>query len=241
MGREGASGGPKPPSQSLAMRVYNGIARVSMAPAAFGADGAGEEAAGRGVDRGAGATSPPLCPGGGRSDGQLLPILQGVKSLENGLIMAVRGAQKLRKFRNNAAVIVVGIGGPSGSGKSRLARKMAEILNCEVLGMEHYYVPSRIHNDNFDEVETMNLDLLCSHLECIKDSQSVSIPQFDVLQKKETGQRSFACGSGYVIVEGIYALHKKLRPFLDLKVCLTSPGAAKRIGRLGRLIGSLSM
>jgi uridine kinase/adenylate cyclase class IV len=164
-------------------------------------------------------SSPPLYSTG--RNVELVPITKEL-SFDQGLLLAVRGVQKLREHRINTGLsrrlVIVGIGGPSGSGKSRLAGKMAELLNCEILEMEDYYIPSKICDDNFDEFDSLDTKLLCSHLEVMRKGEKVSVPQFDLTQKKRLGHRSFSPASGVVIVEGVYALHKNVRPFLDFRI-----------------------
>ncbi|QDZ17881.1 uridine kinase [Chloropicon primus] len=167
------------------------------------------------IDR---SISPPLYNSGAHVE--LVPITKELP-FDQGLLLAVRGVQKLREHRahtNSRRLVIVGIGGPSGSGKSRLAQKMAELLNCETLNMEDYCIPSKIYVDNFDEFESHDTKLLCSHLESLRQGETVSMPQFDLTQKKRVGYRSFCPTSGVVIVEGVYALHKNVRPFLDFRI-----------------------
>jgi len=178
---------------------------------AVGAEGEGADKLGRSI-------SPPLYDTG--RNVELVPITKEL-SFDQGLLLAVRGVQKLRQHRshlNNRKLVIVGIGGPSGSGKSRLAKKMSELLNCEILEMEDYHISSKIYDDNFDEFDSQDTKLLCSHLESMRQGETVSIPQFDLTQKKRVGYRSFSPVSGIVIVEGVYALHKNVRPFLDFRI-----------------------
>eukprot|EP00216_Chloropicon_sp_CCMP2111_P006349 CAMPEP_0198235596 /NCGR_PEP_ID=MMETSP1446-20131203/1485_1 /TAXON_ID=1461542 ORGANISM="Unidentified sp, Strain CCMP2111" /NCGR_SAMPLE_ID=MMETSP1446 /ASSEMBLY_ACC=CAM_ASM_001112 /LENGTH=990 /DNA_ID=CAMNT_0043916867 /DNA_START=184 /DNA_END=3156 /DNA_ORIENTATION=- len=229
--------GVEKPQLSLPMRLMQ-------AAAATLSSGASQPPfdGGRGSDR---ALSPPLYHTGKHVE--LVPIPREL-SFDQGLLLAVRGVQKLREHRMNQAtgssnsskVVIVGIGGPSGSGKSRLAQSMAELLNCDVLEMENYYDYSRIYDDNFDEVESLDMNLLRSHLETIRRGENVSIPEFDLSQKRRTGYRSFAAASGIVLVEGVYALQKKVRPFLDFRIAVVGGvhfNLVKRVHRDAELSG----
>lgn len=54
-------------------------------------------------------------------------------------------------------------GGPSGSGKTSLARKMANIVGCEVISLESYYKPEQV-DFKYDEFSSLDLPLLCKVL-----------------------------------------------------------------------------
>ena len=207
---------PPPPKvqASLPMRLMQAAASAVTAKAA---PSAGQDA--QDLDKMERSISPPLHTTG--RNVELVPITREL-TFDQGLLLAVRGVQKLREHRahmNNGGLIIVGIGGPSGSGKSRLAQKMSELLNCEILDMENYYIQSKIYADNFDEFGSHDSKLLCSHLEALRRGQSVSTPKFDMSQKKRTGHETFRPPSGgVVILEGVYALHKTVRPFLDFRI-----------------------
>ena len=202
-----------PPQASLPMRLMQAAA-VSSSPKQANIDS--EQLY---IER---SLSPPLYDTG--KNLEPVPITREL-SFEEGLVLAVRAAQKLREHRAHycsGRLVVVGVGGPAGSGKSRLAQKMAELLHCEILEMEDYRTTPEIHDcdDNFDELESHDTNLLCSHLASMKQGEPVSIPQFDSTRKRRTSYRSFSPLCGIVIVDGVYALHEKIRPFLDFRIGL---------------------
>lgn len=52
------------------------------------------------------------------------------------------------------------IGGPSGSGKTSLARKMANIVGCEVVSLESYYKSEHVKDFKYDDFSSLDLSLL---------------------------------------------------------------------------------
>ncbi|BBG94554.1 P-loop containing nucleoside triphosphate hydrolases superfamily protein [Prunus dulcis] len=71
----------------------------------------------------------------------------------------VKSIQELREKKEG--IVTVGIGGPSGSGKSSLAEKVASVIGCTVVSMENY-------RDGFDEgndLGSIDFDMLVRNLE----------------------------------------------------------------------------
>lgn len=52
------------------------------------------------------------------------------------------------------------LGGPSGSGKTSLARKMANIVGCEVVSLESYYKSEHVKDFKYDDFCSLDLSLL---------------------------------------------------------------------------------
>ncbi|KAL2241326.1 UNVERIFIED_CONTAM: Uridine-cytidine kinase C [Sesamum indicum] len=66
-------------------------------------------------------------------------------------------------------VVTVGIGGPSGSGKSSLAEKVASVIGCTVISMENYCTGV----DDGHDLDSIDFDLLVQNLVDIGDSCSL--------------------------------------------------------------------
>lgn len=62
-------------------------------------------------------------------------------------------------------VVTVGIGGPSGSGKSSLAEKVASVIGCTVISMENYCTGV----DDGHDLDSIDFDLLVQNLVVIVD------------------------------------------------------------------------
>ncbi|KAL8131865.1 hypothetical protein AgCh_007685 [Apium graveolens] len=51
-------------------------------------------------------------------------------------------------------------GGPSGSGKTSLARKMANIVGCEVVSLESYHRSEQVKDFKYEDFRSLDLTLL---------------------------------------------------------------------------------
>ncbi|CAN1857793.1 Uridine-cytidine kinase C, partial [Linum perenne] len=136
-------------------------------------------------------------------------------SFDHGYYLLVKSIQELREKKGG--VVIVGIGGPSGSGKSSLAEKVASVIGCTVISMENY----RNGVDDSNDVDSIDFDALVRNLEDLMQGKDTLIPLFDYQQKKRAGSKSIKSASaGVVIVDGTYALHTRLRSLLDIRVAV---------------------
>ena len=137
-------------------------------------------------------------------------------------------------------MIVIGIAGASGAGKSSLAHRLCQQLNARsqasrppvaaVLHEDSYY---RARDDlsleqrnqvNYDHPDAIEHALLARHLAALRDGQTVAVPQYDYAvhnRKKET----VALGPvSVLLLEGILVLHDpRIRQLLDLAVYVEAP------------------
>ncbi|KAG6765935.1 hypothetical protein POTOM_029996 [Populus tomentosa] len=115
-----------------------------------------------------------------------------------------------------------GLGGPSGSGKTSLARKMANIVGCEVVSLENYFKSELVKDFKYDDFSSLDLSLLSKNIGDIRNGRRTKVPMFDL----ETGARSgfkeleVSEDCGVIIFEGVYALHPEIRISLDLWVAV---------------------
>ncbi|KAK9277078.1 hypothetical protein L1049_006617 [Liquidambar formosana] len=136
-------------------------------------------------------------------------------SFDHGYYLLVKSIQELREKKEG--LVTVGIGGPSGSGKSSLAEKVASVIGCTVLSMENY----RVGVDEGNDLDSIDFDALVRNLEDISKGKDTSTPVFDFQEKKRVGSKAIkSASSGVVIVDGTYALHARLRSLLDIRVAV---------------------
>ncbi|KAM7484654.1 hypothetical protein LguiA_000663 [Lonicera macranthoides] len=136
-------------------------------------------------------------------------------SFDHGYYLLVKSIQELRSKKEG--LVTVGIGGPSGSGKSSLAEKVASVIGCNLISMENY----RIGVDDGNDLNPIDFDLLVQNLEDLINGQDTSIPVFDFQEKRRVGSRVIKSTSfEVVIVDGTYALHARLRSLLDIRVAV---------------------
>ncbi|KAL1208292.1 Inorganic pyrophosphatase TTM2 [Cardamine amara subsp. amara] len=135
-------------------------------------------------------------------------------AFDHGYYLLVKSIQELREKKDG--IVTVGIGGPSGSGKSSLAEKVESVIGCTVIAMENY----RDCMDDGNELETLDFDALVQNLEDLIKGKDTLVPVFDFQQKKRVDSKKVKTSSGVVIVDGTYALHARLRSLLDIRVAV---------------------
>ncbi|PIN16266.1 Uridine kinase [Handroanthus impetiginosus] len=136
-------------------------------------------------------------------------------SFDHGYYLLVKSIQELRSKKDG--VVTIGIGGPSGSGKSSLAEKVASVIGCTVISMENY----RTGIDDGHDLDSIDFDLLVQNLEDLINGRDTLIPVFDFQGRRRIGSNAIKdISSGVVVVDGTYALHAKLRSVLDIRVAV---------------------
>ncbi|KAH1074329.1 hypothetical protein J1N35_026657 [Gossypium stocksii] len=147
--------------------------------------------------------------------------IQDPLSFEKGFFIVIRACQSLAQ--KNDGIILVGLAGPSGAGKTVFTEKMLNFMpNIAIITMDNYNDSSRIVDGNFDDPRLTDYDMLLQNVHDLKEGKDVQVPIYDFKTSSRTGYRTLEVPSSrIVIVEGIYALSEKLRPMLDLRVSVT--------------------
>ncbi|MBA0743959.1 hypothetical protein Gogos_006605, partial [Gossypium gossypioides] len=147
--------------------------------------------------------------------------IQDPLSFEQGFFIVIRACQSLAQ--KNDGIILVGLAGPSGAGKTVFTEKMLNFMpNIAIITMDNYNDSSRIVDGNFDDPRLTDYDMLLQNVHDLKDGKDVRVPIYDFKTSSRTGYRTLEVPiSRIVIIEGIYALSEKLRPMLDLRVSVT--------------------
>ncbi|KAK9676092.1 hypothetical protein RND81_11G053300 [Saponaria officinalis] len=151
---------------------------------------------------------------------EIAPIQEPL-SFEKGFFIVVRACQLLA--HKNDGMILIGIAGPSGAGKTVFTEKIQNYKpSIAVISMDNYNDASRIVDGNFDDPRLTDYDTLLQNLSDLKEGKDVEVPIYDFKTSSRVGYRKVEVPSSQiVIIEGIYALSEKLRPFLDLRVSVT--------------------
>ncbi len=140
--------------------------------------------------------------------------------------------------------IIIGVAGGTASGKTTVSRKILETISPNHLAyIEHdaYYRDlSHLHIDkrrsfNFDHPDSLENELLISHLETLLQGQSVQIPEYDFAQYIRTAQLKLVKSRSVILVEGILIfVDKKLRDMMDIKIYVDAAADLRFIRRLRR-------
>uniref|UniRef100_A0A2N9F377 Uncharacterized protein n=1 Tax=Fagus sylvatica TaxID=28930 RepID=A0A2N9F377_FAGSY len=113
-------------------------------------------------------------------------------SFDHGYYLLVKSIQELREKKEG--LVTVGIGGPSGSGKSSLAEKVASVIGCIVVSMENY----RDGIDEGNDLDSIDFDTLVQNLEDLTKGKDTLIPVFDYQQKRRVGSKAIKSASSGV-------------------------------------------
>ncbi|KAL5179495.1 Uridine-cytidine kinase C [Glycine soja] len=155
------------------------------------------------------------------SDRYEIAPIQDQLSFEKGFFIVIRACQLLSQ--KNDGIILVGVAGPSGAGKTIFTEKILNFMpSIAIISMDNYNDASRIVDGNFDDPRLTDYDTLLQNLHNLKEGKPVQVPIYDFKSSSRTGYRTVeAPSSRIVIIEGIYALSEKLRPLMDLRVSVT--------------------
>lgn len=138
-------------------------------------------------------------------------------------------------------MLIVGIAGGTGSGKTTVVRKVSEVFpNGEVIVMpqDSYYkdntgIPIEERQKiNFDHPDSVEFNLLIEHLKELRKGNSVEMPIYSYLTCLRSEETITIKPSRVVVVEGILILTDPgLRKMFDIKVFVDAD-ADDRLGRV---------
>ncbi|CAK9316806.1 unnamed protein product [Citrullus colocynthis] len=152
------------------------------------------------------------------SDRYEIVSIQDPLSFEKGFFIVIRACQLLAQ--KNDGIILVGLAGPSGAGKTVFTEKIMNFMpSIAIISMDDYNDASRIVDGNFDDPRLTDYDTLLQNVQDLKAGKQVQVPIYDFKSSSRIGYRTVEVPSSrIVIIEGIYALSERLRPLLDLRV-----------------------
>ncbi len=138
-------------------------------------------------------------------------------------------------------MLIVGIAGGTGSGKTTVVRKIIERLpegEVVVIPQDAYYkdnsaLPLEERQEiNFDHPHSIEFELLVDHLIKLKNRESVEQPVYSYLTCTRADKTIEVFPRHVIIVEGILILtSEQLRDLLDIKVYVDAD-ADDRLGRV---------
>ncbi|MBO4379445.1 MAG: uridine kinase [Muribaculaceae bacterium] len=125
-------------------------------------------------------------------------------------------------------MLVIGIAGGTGSGKTTVVNKIIKSLpqgEVAVIPQDSYYKdsshipPEERSKINFDEPDAIEWDLLVDHLRALRRGETIQIPTYSYLTCTRQEETVEMRPRDVVIVEGILVLNDPvLREMMDVKV-----------------------
>lgn len=144
----------------------------------------------------------------------------------------------------NNKVIVIGISGASGSGKSLLANNIVNELGSDkvVVISEDSYYKDQSHLSfeergaiNYDHPNSLDHDLLKADLRRLQNFETVDVPVYDHAQHVRTKDIQRISDHQIIVLEGILLfIEPELRELMDIKIYMDTPLDVSLIRRLRR-------
>lgn len=141
-------------------------------------------------------------------------------------------------------MLIIGIAGGTGSGKTTVVRQiMNELKNEEVdvISQDSYYQDtSQLSMEerkkiNFDHPKSIDFDLLVAHLKELKKGNSIEEPVYSFKEHNRTKETRTIHPRKVIIVEGILILtHTDIRDMFDIKIFVHADSDERMIRRLKR-------
>ena len=140
--------------------------------------------------------------------------------------------------------LIIGIGGGSGSGKSTVARKIAEALtpaSVAFMDMDAYYkhhteltLDERRHL-NWDHPEAFDFDLLASQLDALARGEAVEKPVYDFVSHLRDERTVQIPPADVVVIDGILLfVDPRVRDRCDVKIFVDADADVRLIRRIRR-------
>lgn len=138
-------------------------------------------------------------------------------------------------------MIIIGVGGGTGSGKTTVVKRIVESLPegvVAVIPQDSYYkdqshIPvEERRKTNFDHPDAFEWSLLAEQIQMLREGKSIEQPKYSYVINTRLKETIHVEPRKVIIVEGIMALYnKQLRDLMDLKIFVDT-GADERLLRV---------
>lgn len=141
-------------------------------------------------------------------------------------------------------MIIIGIAGGTGSGKTTVVNKIMSVLPKEhisVLGQDSYYRDnSKVSFEerqkiNYDHPRSIDFELLIKHIQDLKAGKEIHEPVYSYISHTRTEDYKVVHPKDVVIVEGILVFtNEELRNLCDIKIFVHADADERLIRRMKR-------
>ena len=140
-------------------------------------------------------------------------------------------------------ILVIGIAGGTGSGKTTLMSNLIKEFSEDVTILSHdnYY---KRHDDltyeqrcllNYDEPAALETDLMAAHLEQLRQGNAIDCPVYDFTQHNRSNDTIHLVPKKVIIVEGILIFeNKELRDLMDIRIFVDTDSDVRLCRRIVR-------
>lgn len=139
--------------------------------------------------------------------------------------------------------LIIGIAGGTGSGKSTVARRIAEAIPASVafLDMDAYYrnfehlTLEERRTVNWDHPDAFDLDLLVSHLDQLAARVPIEKPIYDFVRHLRADETKVVPPTDVIVMDGILLfVDERIRQRCDVKVFVDADADERLIRRIRR-------
>lgn len=140
-------------------------------------------------------------------------------------------------------VIVIGIAGGTGSGKSTMIKKIKKEFDDEIVMLSHdFYYKQRNHISfeerkklNYDHPDAFDTDLMIGHIKQLRAWKPIERPVYDFTIHNRIDETVQVNPAKVVVVEGILIFaSQQLRDLFDIKVFIDTDADVRIIRRILR-------
>ena len=140
-------------------------------------------------------------------------------------------------------ILVIGIAGGTGSGKSTLMEELVSRFGDQVTVLSHdnYYrrrdgisMEDR-QKINYDEPAALETDLMARHLDQLRRGETVECPVYDFTQHNRSDKTITLVPKQVIIVEGILIFeNQELRDLMDIRIFVDTDADVRLCRRIAR-------
>ena len=141
-------------------------------------------------------------------------------------------------------IILIGIAGGTGSGKTTLANKVVESFGADevsILRHDNYY---KRHDNmtyeercqlNYDHPEAFDTELLCEHIKILKQGMAIEMPVYDYTAHNRSNEVVVVNPAPVIVLEGILIFAEPmLCELMDIKVFVDTDADVRILRRILR-------
>ena len=140
-------------------------------------------------------------------------------------------------------ILVIGIAGGTGSGKTTLMKNLVERFqdHVTVLSHDNYY---KRHDEltyeercrlNYDEPAALETDLMARHLDLLRQGKAIDCPVYDFTVHNRSDETVHIIPKQVIIVEGILIFENQpLRDLMDIRIFVDTDADVRLCRRIKR-------
>lgn len=140
-------------------------------------------------------------------------------------------------------IMIIGIAGGTGSGKTTLTNRLKERFGDDVTVVYHdnYY---KRHDEltyeercllNYDHPDAFDTDLMISHIQALREGKSIECPVYDFTVHNRSDETLHIHPTKVIIIEGILIFQNEyLRNLMDIKIFVDTDADVRILRRILR-------